>query len=198
MDRLRQRGEDVADLVPPAPLLGGGGEHVTDRLPEPERAVADGEHRRLHAATLAVAEQVSPRLARFAEPVGERDQLLAAVGADPDHHQQTHLVGLEPDLQVDAVDPHVHVVRPGQRPGRERDGLVLPLRGHPGDRGRRQALVGAQELGQRRPEIDWTTARADTAAATPPPPAGSSATRPAGSLRRTASAHRSPRRCACR
>ena len=132
VDRLRQRGEDVADLVPPAPLLGGGGEHVADRLPEPERAVADREHRRLHAATLAVAQQISPRLARFAEPVRERDQLLAAVGADPDHHQQTHLVGLEPDLQVDAVDPHVHVVRPGQRPGTERDGLVLPLRGESG------------------------------------------------------------------
>ena len=56
VDRLRQRGEDVADLVPPASLLGGGGEHVADRLPEAERAVADGEHRSLHAATLAVAE----------------------------------------------------------------------------------------------------------------------------------------------
>src|SRR6478672_8295219 len=42
VDRLRQRGEDVADLVPPAPLLGGGGEHVTDRLPEPERTITNG------------------------------------------------------------------------------------------------------------------------------------------------------------
>ena len=91
--------------MPPAALLPGGGKHVTDRLPEPERTITDGQHRGLHAATLAVAQQVGPRLARFAEPVGERDQLLAAVGADPDDHQQAHLVLLQPDLQVDAVDP---------------------------------------------------------------------------------------------
>ena len=69
---------------------------------------------------LAVAQQIGPRLDRFAEPVGQRDQLLAAIGTDPDHHQQAHLVVLQPHLEVDAVDPHVDVVGAGQRPGVER------------------------------------------------------------------------------
>ena len=75
--------------------------------------------------------------AGLAEPVGQRDQLLAAVGADPDHHQQAHLVLLQADLQVDAVDPHVHVVAcPASDRFANAVGLVLPLRGQPGDRGR--------------------------------------------------------------
>jgi hypothetical protein len=40
VDRLRQRGEDVADLVPPAPLLFRVGEDVAQRFPEPQCAVA--------------------------------------------------------------------------------------------------------------------------------------------------------------
>ena len=42
---LGQRIENVADLVPLASLLGRLGEHLTHRLPEPQRPVADGEHR---------------------------------------------------------------------------------------------------------------------------------------------------------
>src|SRR6267378_8462561 len=34
--------------------------------------------------------------------------------ADPDHHQQAHVVLLQPDLEVDPVDPAVDVVGPGQ------------------------------------------------------------------------------------
>ena len=107
-------------LVEPAALLAGGGEHLAHRLPEPQRAVADREHRRGHAAAFAVAQQVRPRLGGLAEPVGQGDQLLGAVGADPDHHQQAHLVLAQADLEVDPVDPHVHVVGPGQRPLVER------------------------------------------------------------------------------
>jgi hypothetical protein len=38
--RRRERGEDVADLVPPAPLLFRVSEHVAQRFPEPQCAVA--------------------------------------------------------------------------------------------------------------------------------------------------------------
>ena len=69
---LGERVEDVGDLVEPAALLAGGGEDVTQRGPEPERSVADGEHWRSHAAALAVPEQVGPRLRRLAVPIGER------------------------------------------------------------------------------------------------------------------------------
>jgi hypothetical protein len=90
------------------------GEDLAQRGPEPEGAVADGEHRCPHAAALARAQQVGPGLGGLPVPVVEGDQFLGAVGADPDHHQQAHLVLLEADLEVDPVDPHVHVVGLGQ------------------------------------------------------------------------------------
>lgn len=48
--RLGERVEDVGNLVGAAPLLVGVGEDLTDRGPEPQRPVADREHRRLHPA----------------------------------------------------------------------------------------------------------------------------------------------------
>jgi len=98
----------------PAPLLAGLGEHLADRGPEPQGTVADREHRRGHATALTAAEQIERRLGRFAVPVVKRDEFLGAVRADPDHHQQAHFVLLQPDLEVDPVDPAVDVVGPGQ------------------------------------------------------------------------------------
>ncbi len=66
---LGQRGEHVARDVEPAPLFSGGGEHLGQRLPEPDCTVADREHRSPHPAALAVAEQVGPRLRGLTEPV---------------------------------------------------------------------------------------------------------------------------------
>lgn len=86
-------------------------------------------------------------------PIIERDQFLGPVGAHPDHHQQAHLVLLEAHLQMDPVDPQVHVVGPGQGALAERGRLVLPVLGQPGDRRRRQAVAGAEELLERRREV---------------------------------------------
>ena len=155
------------------------------RLPEPERAVTDRQHRGGHAAASGVPQQVSPRLRGLPEPVRERDELLAAVGADADHHQQAHLVLLQPDLQMDPVDPQVHVVGAHERPGVERAGLVLPLAGEPGDRGRRQAGIRTKELLQRRPEIGGGQTMQIQQRQPPPRPAAISVTRPAGSPTRT-------------
>ena len=44
MGRFRQRGNDIADLVPPAPLLFGVGEHVADRFPEPQGVAEEGRY----------------------------------------------------------------------------------------------------------------------------------------------------------
>jgi hypothetical protein len=134
-------------------LLAGGGEDVTQRGPEPERSVADGEHWRSHAAALAVPEQVGPRLRRLAVPIGERDQLFGTVGTHADHHQQADLVLLQADLKVDPVDPQVHVVGVGQGPLVERGRLVLPVLGQPGDRRGRESVADPEELGQRRGEV---------------------------------------------
>lgn len=62
-------------------------DHLIWHLPEPQSPVTDREDGGAHPAALAVAQQVGPRLAGLAEPVGQGDQLLGAVDADPDHHQ---------------------------------------------------------------------------------------------------------------
>ena len=84
----------------------------------------------------------------------------------------------------------VDIVAAGQRPGVERPRLVLPLGRQPGDRRRGQALVGAEELLQRRPEVRAGQAVQIQQRQHLRHPRGSSATTPAGSLRRTGAAHR--------
>ena len=153
MRRLRQRGKNIGLFVPPAALLAGVGEHLPHGLPEPQRAVADREHRRPHAAAAAITQQIGPGFGGFPEAIGERDELLAAVGTDPDHHQQAQLLLVQTHLQVDPVDPQIHVVDLGQIPLGERAGLVLPLHSQPGDRRRGQPRAGAEERLERRGEV---------------------------------------------
>jgi hypothetical protein len=124
--------------VPPAPLFTGRGEHFAHRFPEPERAVTDREHRCGHAAAAAVAQQIGPRFGGFAVAVGDRDEFLAAISTHPDHHQQAQFGLIQPNLEVDTVDPQVDVVSAGQIALPEGVGLVLPLAGQPGNRRRRQ------------------------------------------------------------
>jgi hypothetical protein len=162
-----------------------------------QRPIADREHRGGHAAAFAVAQQVNPRRTRFAEPVGHGDQLLGRVGAHPDHHQQAHVVLLEANLEVDPVDPHLHVVDLGQRPGGERAGVVLPLLGQPGDRGRRQPWLVSRNCSNAgaRSLVDklcrYSSGNASAICATSVPGR-------AGSRKKTGIAARWPRRCACR
>jgi hypothetical protein len=148
-----QRVEHGGNLVEPAALFSGLGEHVAQRGPEPERTVTDREHRSAHPAALAAAEQIGPGLGGLALTVIERDQLLGAIRADTDDDQQAHLVLGEPDLEVDPVGPHIHLVRPGQGSLVERLGLGLPLRRQPGDRRSGEPLRRAKELLQRRSEV---------------------------------------------
>jgi hypothetical protein len=42
-------------------------------------------------------------------PVGEGDQLLLAVGADPDDDQRADSILVQPDGEVHPVHPHVHI-----------------------------------------------------------------------------------------
>ena len=137
----------------PAPLLAGCREHLAHRLPEPQRPVADGQHRGGHPAAAATPQQISPRLGGLPIAVGQRDELLAAIGPHPDHHQQAEFLLLETDLEVDAVDPQVDVVGTRQIALPEGLGLVLPLRGQPGDRRGRQSRTRAEELLQGRTEV---------------------------------------------
>src|ERR1035437_1101127 len=123
---FRQCGENIRRLAGPAALLPGLGEHLAQRSPESQCPVSRRQDRGAHAAAGGVAEQVSAGLGGLPVPVGQRDELLAAVGADADHDQQAQLVLLQADVDVDAVGPQVHVVGAGQVPGGERALLRLP------------------------------------------------------------------------
>lgn len=78
------------------------------------------------------------RLGRLAVAIGHRDRFLGAVRADPDDDRDGSLGLVQAYAQVDAVDPDVDVIGAGQVAVLERGMVGLPLRGHPGDRGREQ------------------------------------------------------------
>ena len=199
MRRLRQRGKNIGLLVEPAPLLTGRREHLAHRFPEPQGTVADGQHRGAHPAAAAVTQQIGPRLGGLPVAVGQRDELLAAVSTHPDHHQQAQLLLVEADLEVDAVDPQVHVV--GARQVSVPRTLLASSCHCAVSRVivvRRQTGTGARGTAPRPARSHRWTARADTAAAGPRSSAGTCAPRPAGSPRRTAAAHRYRDRHVCR
>jgi hypothetical protein len=123
----------------PAPLLTGRREHLTHRFPEPQRPIADSQHRRGHPAAATIAQQIGPRLGQLPIPVCQGDEFLASISTHPDHHQKAQLLLLEADLEVNPVDPQIYVVSARQIPLTEGLGFVLPLRGKPGDRRGRQS-----------------------------------------------------------
>src|SRR5699024_3989915 len=88
LGRLRQRRQDIRGLVEPAALLLRRREHVPDRSPEAERAVADGQDRVGHAAAV-----VDPRLTHRHGP-GSRGHLPFAVVTVAYHQPVPALVAL--------------------------------------------------------------------------------------------------------
>ena len=134
--------------------LAGLGEHLAQRAsrtPAPRRR-RPGPGRACRAVSRHAAGRPSVS-AGLAVAVGQRDQLLGAVGAHPDQHQQAQLVLAEADVDVDAVGPAVHVVHTGQVPLGERLLLVLPLLTQPGHRRGGQPGARAEELLQRGHEV---------------------------------------------
>jgi len=126
MSRLRQRGKHIGRFMEPAPLLAHLGEHIPQRR---------------------------PGFGRLPVPVGQRDEFLLPLGADPNHHQQAQLLLLQTDLEVNAVDPQIDEVDLRKIPHSKHVRLLLPLRGQTGHRRRRQPQARAQELLQRRGEV---------------------------------------------
>jgi hypothetical protein len=95
-------------------------------------------------------------------------------------------------------DPHVHVVGARQLALAERGRLVLPLARQPGDARDGQASTGAEELPKRGGEVAAAQPVQVQQRPAPQRPAGTSWPTPAGSPRRTASAHQWRRRPAGR
>ena len=140
-----QAAQHVGRLVDPVALVTRGGEDVTQRRPQPKRAVTDRQDRGAHAAPAQIPQQLGPRLGRLPLAIGHGDQLLAPVGAHADDHQAAQPRLLQPHPEVDPVRPHVHVVTVGEVTLAE--GLVVGLPGgdQPGDDRRRQPRRGAEE-----------------------------------------------------
>ena len=87
-------------------------------------------------------------------PILERDELLRPVGPHPNHHQGAEPVVFEPDVEVDAVDPHIHVVPVGQVALPERPVVRLPHGGQARDVGGTEAgRVVAEQHRQRLTEV---------------------------------------------
>jgi hypothetical protein len=103
----RSTATTLTDLVKPTLLFPGSGEDLTQRTPEPQRAVCDRHHRSTHPTPSAVPQQIGPGLGRLPVAIGQRDQLLAAIRADTDHHQKTQLV-LDVTTLSGGLDPTAH------------------------------------------------------------------------------------------
>ena len=79
LDRSRDLVQHVGGLVNPTSLVAGDGEDLLDRLPEAERAVADGEVRCNREPTpLDIDEELTPALGALAHPGLKADEFLPA------------------------------------------------------------------------------------------------------------------------
>jgi site-specific DNA recombinase len=147
------------DGMHPTALLLRGAPHLTHRLPEPQRPVADRQGGLdLQATGLAVQEQLLPRLLALPVAVGDGDQLLLPLGGRPHQHQDALPPPFQADVEVHPVGPHGDVPRARQRPLRPGLVVLLPDGPQTGD-GRRREVggVGAED----RPEGLGEVAGAD-------------------------------------
>ncbi len=64
-----------------------GREHLVERRPQPQRAVATGEQRRGHSPVAEVTQHAGPRRGALAVAKLHGQQLLAAVLAGTNHNQ---------------------------------------------------------------------------------------------------------------
>src|SRR5512133_2402621 len=87
LDRESDFVQHVGGLVNPTALVPGAWKDLLDRLPEAERAVADGQVRRdLEPTPLDVDEELPPALRALAHPGLEADEFLLALGCRADQH----------------------------------------------------------------------------------------------------------------
>jgi hypothetical protein len=108
LHRLRHLVEDVDELVLPAPLMAG--RRDLERLPEAERAVADGNFwRNRKSAGLQPDEQLAPALSAFAHTDLKAGKFLLAFRRRADDDQDAGGIVLHARLEIDPVGPDVDV-----------------------------------------------------------------------------------------
>jgi hypothetical protein len=127
------------------------GEHLLQRLPKAERAIADSEFGRDRQATgLQPDQELPPALGTLAGADLEADQFLLAFRRGADDHQHALGLRLQACLQVDAVGPDVDVASRRQIPLLPAFVVGLPVALQPGDHRRRQVRRLLAEQGSER------------------------------------------------
>jgi hypothetical protein len=120
LQALGHRVQDVGDLVHPAALLASAGEHVPQRRPSAERAVAAHQARLVETAIAQIAQHGGPGVGALAVAVFDCEQLLHAVLAHADHDQQAQPVVLaKTDRDMHAITEQVGVAVKAQAAGAE-------------------------------------------------------------------------------
>ncbi|MGY4286310.1 hypothetical protein ACVWXO_005530 [Bradyrhizobium sp. LM2.7] len=155
LDRERDLVQDVYGLVHPAALVPCAGKDLVERLPEAERAVANGNFRGdLQPALLHVDQELTPALRALPDADLKANQFLLAFRRRADQHQHAFAVVFHARLQEDAIGPHIHIASRRQIALLPALILALPLGRQPGDdRPRQVRRVLAQQGRQRLLEI---------------------------------------------
>jgi hypothetical protein len=90
LQALRQGVEHLGGLVHPAELVTGLGIDFFQRTPEPKCTVSHHETRAHFKSTrLQVAQQLQPRVLRFAQPIAKGHEFFLTIESHPDEDQQT-------------------------------------------------------------------------------------------------------------
>src|SRR6185369_17852560 len=118
--------EDIAELVEPIALRAGLRPHVAHGGPEAQGSVTDRDYWCAHTSAFQVTEHRLPTLGALARAVLDGDQLLRPVGPRADHHERAEAVVVQPDVEMHAIDPDVHVVAIGEAAFLEGPVLGLP------------------------------------------------------------------------
>ena len=83
MRRLRQRGKNIGLLVPPAALLAGVGNTSRTAFQNPNAPSPTASTGARMPRQRQSRSRIGPGFGGFPEAIGERDELLAAIGTDP-------------------------------------------------------------------------------------------------------------------
>src|SRR5215210_4133714 len=154
VDTVGHRVENVSALMYPVSLRSGLGKDISDGSPESQSPVSHRELRRLHPTLFEVPQQLDPALGRLPVAVGDGHELLLTIEPGTDHHQAAQTtVASQPYSGVDAVHPHVDVVRCAEVAGHKELPLLLPVLGEAGDVSRREPGPATEELLQGRHEV---------------------------------------------
>ena len=142
------------DGMHPVPLRSGLGKDISDGSPESQSPVSYRELRRLHPTLFEVSQQLGPALSRLPVAVGQGHELLLTIEPGTDHHQAAQTtVTSKPYSGVNAVHPHVDVVRCAEVASHKELPLLLPVLGEAGDGSRREPSLTTEELLQGRHEV---------------------------------------------